>query len=69
MGARRPDLRRLIVFNQVSLDGYFCDDHSDMSWAHKNDPEWNDFAATNASGNGMLLFGRVTYDTTSTSWW
>ena len=61
-------MRKLIVFNQVSLDGYIADAHNDMSWAHKNDPEWNAFAAQNASGNGVLLFGRVTYDLMAAFW-
>ena len=68
MGGKKPDVRRLTVFNQVSLDGYFCDQSGDMSWAHKNDPEWNDFVAGNARGNGMLLFGRVTYDMMVAFW-
>jgi dihydrofolate reductase len=68
MGGKRADMRRLSVFNQVSLDGYFCDEKGDMSWAHKDDPEWNEFVAGNASGNGMLLFGRVTYDMMVAFW-
>jgi hypothetical protein len=28
-------MRRLVVFNNVSLDGYFVDANGDMSWAHK----------------------------------
>jgi dihydrofolate reductase len=58
----------VIVFNQVSLDGYFVDRHGDMSWAHKQDAEWNAFAAGNASGGGRLLFGRVTYDMMAGFW-
>jgi hypothetical protein len=27
-------MRRLIVFNSVSLDGYFVDPHGDMCWSH-----------------------------------
>ncbi len=61
-------MRKLIVFNQVSLDGYIADGHGDMSWAHKDDPEWNAFAAENASGEGVLLFGRVTYDLMASYW-
>ena len=34
-------MRRLIAFEQVSLDGFFVDANGDMSWAHKQDPEWN----------------------------
>jgi hypothetical protein len=28
-------MRRLIAFEQVSLDGFFVDGKGDMSWAHK----------------------------------
>jgi len=58
----------LVVFNQVSLDGYFTDANGDMSWAHKDDAEWNAFAAENASGGGLLLFGRVTYELMAGYW-
>ena len=40
----------------------------DMSWAHKNDEEWNAFAAGNASGGGVLVFGRVTYELMASYW-
>lgn len=56
------------VFNQVSLDGYFVDGHGDMSWAHKDDPEWTAFSAENARSGGQLLFGRVTYELMASFW-
>jgi dihydrofolate reductase len=55
-------MRTIHVFNNVSIDGYFCDEKSDMSWAHNQDPEWEKFSADNAKGGGMMLFGRKTYD-------
>jgi dihydrofolate reductase len=61
-------MRKLIVFNQVSVDGYFVDAAGDMSWAHKNDPEWNAFASENAGGGGELVFGRVTYEMMASFW-
>jgi dihydrofolate reductase len=61
-------MRRLVVFNHVSLDGYFVDAHGDMSWAHASDPEWNAFVEENAAGGGELLFGRVTYDLMASYW-
>jgi dihydrofolate reductase len=61
-------MRKLIVFNSVTLDGYFTDMNGDMSWAHRNDEEWNAFVEGNASGGGVLLFGRVTYQMMA-SWW
>jgi dihydrofolate reductase len=62
-------MRKITVFNSISLDGYFTDENGDMSWAHKNDPEWNSFVAGNAKGDeGTFLFGRVTYQMMA-SWW
>lgn len=61
-------MRRLSVYNSVSLDGYFKDSQSDMSWAHQHDPEWNEFVASNARGGAVLLFGRVTYELMASYW-
>jgi len=61
-------MRQLIVFNHVSLDGYFVDANGDMSWAHKQDPEWNAFVQGNASGGGELVFGRITYEMMASFW-
>ena len=61
-------MRSLIVFNHVSLDGYFVDKKGDMRWAHRQDPEWNEFVAGNARGGGVLLFGRVTYEMMASYW-
>ena len=61
-------MRKLIVFNQVSLDGYFVDAKGDMSWAHKQDAEWNEFVAGNATGGGVLVFGRITYEMMASYW-
>jgi hypothetical protein len=49
-------VRRLTVFNNVSLDGFFTDQKGDMSWAHKNDLEWNAFS-TDLKGTGERAFG------------
>jgi dihydrofolate reductase len=61
-------MRKLIVFNSVSLDGYFTDKNNDMSWAHKQDPEWMAFVSDNASGSAELVFGRVTYEMMAGYW-
>jgi dihydrofolate reductase len=61
-------MRRLIAFEHVSLDGFFVDAHGDMSWAHKQDPEWSEFQGSNASGDASLLFGRVTYEMMASFW-
>jgi dihydrofolate reductase len=59
---------KVIVFNNVTLDGYFVDSAGDMSWAHKHDAEWNNFMASNASGEAVLLFGRITYQLMASYW-
>jgi dihydrofolate reductase len=63
-------MRKLIVFNHVSLDGYFVDGAGDMSWAKVDhqDAEWDAFVAGNASGGGVLVFGRVTYELMAGFW-
>lgn len=63
-------MRKLIVFNHVSLDGYFVDRNGDMSWAKADhqDAEWDAFVAGNASGGGVLVFGRVTYEMMASFW-
>ena len=61
-------MRKLVVFNMLSLDGYFVDGRGDMSWAHKQDGEWDAFVNENASGSGMLVFGRITYQLMASYW-
>ena len=63
-------MRKLVVFNQVTLDGYFSGVNGDISWAHKDDKdaEWDAFVADNASGGGLLLFGRITYELMASYW-
>ena len=61
-------MRKLLVFNSVTVDGYFTDMKGDMSWAHKQDPEWNEFVAENSKSGGELLFGRVTFQLMESFW-
>lgn len=53
--------RKLVMFNHVSLDGFFTDAKGDMSWAHTRDEEWQRFTNENAGGEAELVFGRKTY--------
>jgi dihydrofolate reductase len=56
---------KLIVFNQVTLDGYFTGENGDLGWAHtrtEGDKEWSEFIGENAKSGGLLVFGRVTYE-------
>lgn len=63
-------MQKLIVFNHISLDGYFTDAKGDMSFAHNNipDAEWDAFVENNAGGGGTLIFGRITYELMASYW-
>jgi dihydrofolate reductase len=63
-------MRKLVVFNHMSLDGFFVDVNGDMRWAKTvdQDEEWNAFVAENASGGGVLVFGRITYELMAGFW-
>jgi dihydrofolate reductase len=63
-------MRKLSVFNHLSLDGYFVSADGDMSWAHKgsDDAEYQAFVSGNASGDSEMLFGRVTYEMMASFW-
>ena len=63
-------MRKLHVFNSISLDGYFVGDNGDLSWAYNvsSDAEFDAFVASNAQGDSMLLFGRITYEMMAGYW-
>jgi dihydrofolate reductase len=66
----RGTMQRLIVFNNVTLDGYFAGLDGDISWAESgsDDAEYSAFVAGNASGGGQLVLGRVTYELMASFW-
>jgi dihydrofolate reductase len=61
---------RLVVFNNVTVDGYFAAVNGDLDWAHRDsrDAEFQAFVADNAEGGGRLLFGRRTYEIMTSYW-
>ena len=61
---------RLVVFNNITLDGYFAAMNGDIAWAHRDtqDAEFHAFVADNAEGEGQLLFGRRTYEIMTSYW-
>jgi len=65
--ARGMDMRRLRVFNHVSLDGFFAGPSGEIDW-HFVDREVNEYAEEMLSQTDTLLFGRVTYQLMATYW-
>lgn len=61
-------MRKLSVFNFISLDGCFEGALSgDIGW-HSHDTESSGYAADMLAKNNTLLFGRVTYDMMAGYW-
>jgi dihydrofolate reductase len=60
-------MRNLIVFNLVTLDGYFAGQDGDISW-HRVDDEFQALANEASNSGNTLLFGRVTYQLMAGYW-
>jgi dihydrofolate reductase len=60
-------MRKIIVFNMVSVDGYFAGVDGNINW-HNVDREFNEFAIKHTREFGALIFGRVTYDLMAGYW-
>lgn len=60
-------MRKISVFNFVTLDGYFEGPNRDISWA-QHDAEGDDYSVEGLKSGATLLFGRVTYELMSTYW-
>ena len=63
-------MRKLSVFNQISIDGYFRSSTGDPGWMHQgdDDEEFRAFVSGNASGASVLVFGRKTYEMMARFW-
>lgn len=60
-------MRRLMMFNRVTADGYFASTEGNLDWAVPDDDL--DRAAVDAMpGGDTILFGRVTYDNFESFW-
>jgi len=60
-------MRKVIVFNMVTLDGFFEGPNGDIDW-HNVDGEFNDYSINQLDSADGLIFGRVTYQLMVTYW-
>ena len=60
-------MRKVIMFNMISPDGYFEGPDRDINW-HQVDEEFNDFALEQLSSADGLVFGRITYQLMASFW-
>jgi dihydrofolate reductase len=60
-------MRKLFVFDLVTLDGYFEGPNREIDW-HNVDAEFNEYAIEMLNSVDTLLFGRVTYELMAGFW-
>ncbi len=53
-------MRKLIMFNLITLDGFFEGPNREIDW-HRVDNEFNDYSIEQLNLVDTILFGRVTY--------
>ena len=60
-------MRKIVVFDRVSADGYYSATDGNLNWAVP-EPELDKAAAGSLDGAGTMLFGRRTYDMFESFW-
>lgn len=60
-------MRKLNCFNFLSLNGFYKGENEDLSW-HNHDEEGARFSEENLASDGILVFGRVTYEIMVSYW-
>ena len=60
-------MRKLFLFNLISLDGFFEGPNKELDW-HNVDAEFNEFAIQQLDSIDLLLFGRITYELMARFW-
>jgi len=60
-------MRKVTVFNFITLNGYFEGPKGDISW-HRHGAEENEYAVEALKSGSTLLFGRVTYKMMASYW-
>jgi dihydrofolate reductase len=61
------ELRKVILFNLMTLDGFFEGPNREIDW-HNVDDEFSEFEHEQHSAADLLLFGRVTYELMAGFW-
>lgn len=63
-------MKKISVFNHISLDGLLAGPHGEIDWFQAvHDEEWNTYAREHADlSRGTLMFGHTTYKMMK-SWW
>jgi dihydrofolate reductase len=60
-------MRKIVVFNLVSVDGLFADTKGEIDW-HNYDDEMGAHSVEQLKSLGALIFGRTTYELMASYW-
>jgi dihydrofolate reductase len=60
-------MRKLMLFNMVTVDGFFEGPGHDISW-HNVDEEFNEMSVKQINAVDSILFGRKTYEMMASYW-
>jgi dihydrofolate reductase len=60
-------MRRIVMFNQVTADGYFAGPDGNLDWVVP-DKEFDETVAAGLPATGTILFGRRTYELFEAFW-
>jgi dihydrofolate reductase len=61
-------MRRILVFNNLSLDGLFCDGARSIEWAKRDGSELTEYVKQVGSNVTTYLFGKNTYQMFAGFW-
>ena len=61
-------MRRILVFNNLSLDGLFCDASGGVAWAKRDSQELTEYVKQSRGDIATYLFGKNTYQMFASFW-
>ncbi len=63
-------MKKITVFNHVTVDGFFAGPHGEIDWFMliKIDDEWNKYTHRQSKSGNTLIFGHTTYEMMKSYW-
>jgi dihydrofolate reductase len=62
-------MRKIVVFNNVTVDGFFAGPHGEIGWFKVDkDDEFDEFSREQPKSGDTLIFGHTTYDLMRSYW-
>jgi len=61
-------MRRILVFDNLSMDGLFCDANGSVDWAKRDNQELTEYVTQTRGDIATYLFGKNTYQMFASFW-